>query len=204
MQIIRLMLAIALCWGLPGFFLVSLIWPREEGFSTLGRGMLSTALSVVVTSLIGLALAGLHRLNAGWAWGAMLAVTAILAGIWLGRRPARPRLAWGRRHMVTALFLLITLAAVLASRLYLAFGPKPIPLEPDSWAYMADTTRIIAAGTIPDQVYQWGIETAFPTDKVLFLLFSAVFQLLSGLDALGVMTWITLLYVAAGAMALWL
>lgn len=204
MQIIRLMLAIALCGWLPGFFMVSLIWPREEGLPILGKGVLSAALSAVVTSLIGLALAGLHRLNAGWAWGAMLALTAVLAGIWLGRRPARPRLAWSRRSAITAFILLVTLAVVLAPRLYLAFGPNPIPLEPDSWAYMADTTRIIAAGTIPERVYQWGIETTFPTDKVLFLLFSAVFQLLSGLDALGVMTWVTLLYAAAGAAALWL
>ncbi|MBC7243177.1 MAG: hypothetical protein H5T60_12115 [Anaerolineae bacterium] len=35
------MLAIALCWGLPGFFLVSLIWPREEGLSTALHGNLN-------------------------------------------------------------------------------------------------------------------------------------------------------------------
>lgn len=204
MHILQLLAAVILCWWLPGFLLVSLLWPQGEWNSIPGRMVLSCALSVVVTALVGLALAGLHRLSAGWAWGAMLAVTVVLAGLWAARRPARPQLVWSRRHTVTALLLLVMLALVLAPRLYLAFGPNPIPLEPDSWAYMADTMRLISARSIPAAVYQWGIETPFPTDKLLFQLFSAVFTLLSGLDVLGVMTWVTLLYTATAAVALWL
>ncbi|MGC8825956.1 MAG: hypothetical protein ACP5TV_02990 [Anaerolineae bacterium] len=204
MHILQLLAALILCWWLPGFFLANLLWPGEEGISIPGRMVLSCALSAVMTSLVGLALAGLHWLSAGPAWGTMLAVTGALAGIWVARRPARPRLVWGRRSTITALFLLVMLAAVLAPRLYLAFGPNPMPLEPDSWAYMADTMRLISARSIPDTVYQWGMETPFPTDKLLFQLFCAVFTLLSGLDALGVMIWVTLLYTATAVVALWL
>lgn len=204
MHILQLLAALILCWWLPGFLLTNLLWAKEEGISIPGRMVLSCALSVVITSLVGLALAGLHRLSAGPAWGAMLAVPGALAGIWAARRPARPRLVWGRRRTITALFLLAALAAVLAPRLYLAFGPNPMPLEPDSWAYMADTMRLISARSIPATVYQWGMETPFPTDKLLFQLFCAVFTLMSKLDVLGVMAWVTLLYTATAAAALWL
>ncbi len=204
MHIFQTLAAVILCWWLPGFFLVDLLWPYAERDSISGMMVLSCALSVVVTALVGLALAGLHRLSAGWAWGAILAVTVVLAGVWAVRRPARPRLVWGRRRTLTAMFLLVVAAAVLAPRLYLAFGPNPFPLEPDSWAYMADTMRLISARSIPATVYQWGLEPPFPTDKLLFQLFSAVFTLLSGLDVLGVMRWVTLLYVPIAAAALWL
>ncbi len=203
MGAIQLVLAVLLCWWAPGFFLTGLLWPDEEQLPLLGRGLVSVALSVLVSSLAGLALVGVHQLSTAWAWGTMGIVTGVLAATWAGRRKARAGFIWNRRRTVSALFLLAALAVVLASRLYLAFGPHPIPLEPDSWAYLTDTERLIAMRSIPAVVVEWGLEITFPTSKLLFQLFCAVFWLLSGLDALGVMTWVTLLYTLVAAAALW-
>jgi len=198
-----------ICWFIPGYLFVTLLFSRRGEYTQLERVVLGVGASVFLTVLCSLTLAACHQLTRLNVLLGLLLFTVLFTYLILTRRPrpttSRPTQCTLRKQdWIVLLHLLLMLAVVTIPRLYITWASPLIPLQPDSWTYMSDSLRLIAAGEIPETVPQWGLFTRFPSDKISFQLFTATLMLVSRLDFLDAMKVLTLVPVAVAAVAFWL
>lgn len=205
MNVLKVFAGIVLLWILPGFLVLGHPRALRKVRSLPQQVLLWVAMSVLLDTAAGYALLFLRSFTEKWVWAAVLAINAGCAMVFVWRRKrAGSLLPWEELDRRALALLAGTLAVIMAPRVVIALGPHPIPLEPDSWVYLLDSTRLISQQHVPERVYQWGTYSPFPADKLGFQIFTAMFMLVTGQGYFAVMSAMTLLYTLVAALGVWM
>jgi hypothetical protein len=182
---IQLFVAIVLLWILPGFALLAVFFPRREQMSLFARVAFTIPASIIISSLVGLALARGHFLTPLWIVVSVLFVTiALFVVAWLRGYRIHVTSDWKKRKKFLAVWPLIVVLLFGCTLSFSAVFHNPLPPAFSSIGYLYQAEQIVEAQGLPEGIEEYNELQVFIINKILFNLFTAEFRLVSGLDPL--------------------